>query len=178
MTRLPRSYLRLLWEGFPDEVVHDFPLPDFAPLVDSIADTLQPISYQDQLSVLTKSLSLCIQAASAAGTAPPETRQVVIDLIGSLSASLRATRSTAAPPVEPPPTYSPSGDPVPSAPWFEEDPPLTQPPWRKLAHRTHRMPHRPHPPLREGGCVPQQQKEHHGPCDRRRGKERQGHHLP
>src|SRR6266704_2929448 len=105
-------------------VVHDFPLPDFAPLVDSIADTLQPISYRDQLSVLTKSLSLCIHAATAAGTAPPQTRQAVIDLIGSLSASLGATRGTAAPLAGHPPAHTPPpGDPVTSASWFEEDPP-------------------------------------------------------
>ena len=86
------------------QVVYDFPLPDYSPLLDIVAHAVAPIPRKDQIGVLGKSLSLCFHAASGKGAPNPEMRQVLIDLIGSLSAVLGSTRSSGAYPPDPPPT--------------------------------------------------------------------------
>ena len=100
------------------QVVHDFPLPDYSPLLDVISHAIAPIPRRDQLSVLSKSLSLCFHAASDEEAPNPEMRQALVDLIGSLSAVLGSTRSSRARPLDPPPT-SPSQATV--IPWDEDD---------------------------------------------------------
>src|SRR5712691_7768803 len=93
------------------KVVHDFPLNDYSHMLDEIAYTLDPAPRPDRLEILGKALSLCFLNASESSTPPPEMRQVVIDLIGSLSAALGATRSTGVPPGPPPaPPSPPAGD--------------------------------------------------------------------
>ena len=105
------------------KVVYDFPLPDYAPLIDAVAQTIAPIPQKDQLAVLGKTLSLCFLAASEEGGANPEMRQAVIDLIGSLSAALGATCSTRAPPLGPPPAPPPppSQEEMADMTWVEDD---------------------------------------------------------
>ena len=76
------------------QVVHDYPLPDYSPLLDDIAQSIAPIPRKDQLGVLGKSLSLCFHAASEEDAPNPEMRQALINLIGSLSAVLGSTRSS------------------------------------------------------------------------------------
>ena len=108
------------------EVVYDFPLPDYAPLLDDIARTIEPIPRQDQLGILGKSLSLCFHAASDEGAPNLEMRQALIDLIGSLSAALGATRSSGAHPSGPPPTPPFHAEEAPADPPADETD--TQPP--------------------------------------------------
>jgi len=85
------------------EVVHDYPLPDYAPLLETIAKVIAPLPPPDQLEILSKSLSLCFHACSEAGVAHHETRKAVVDLIGSLSVALGTTRPVLGPPTGPPP---------------------------------------------------------------------------
>ena len=86
------------------QVVHDFPLPDYAPLLDVIAHAMAPIPQKDQIGILGKSLSLCFLAASDEGAPNPEMCQALINLISSLSVALGSTRSSGAHPPGPPPT--------------------------------------------------------------------------
>jgi len=104
------------------QVVHNFPLPDYAPLLDVVAHVIAPILCKDQLKVLGKSLSLCFHAASEEGASNPEMYQAVITLIGLLSAALGTTRSTRAPPSGHPPTpLPPTQDKVIDMPWDRDD---------------------------------------------------------
>ena len=86
------------------QVVYNFPLPDYSPLLDIVAHAVTPIPRKDQIGVLGKSLSLCFHAASGERAPNPEMHQALIDLIGSLSAVLGSTRSSGAYPPDPPPT--------------------------------------------------------------------------
>jgi len=115
------SVAKANWWPFHDirQVVYDFPLPDYSPLLDVVAHAVAPIPRKDQIGVLGKSLSLCFHTASGEGAPNPEMRQVLIDLIGLLSAVLGSTRSSRAYPSDPPPT-SPLDDAMPT-PWAEDD---------------------------------------------------------
>jgi len=104
------------------QVVHDFPLPDYSSLLDIVAHAIAPLPHRAQLEVLGKSLSLCFHAASEEGAPNPEMRQVVIDLIGSLSMALGKTCSTGAPPLGPPSTPpTPTWDDASATPHDEDD---------------------------------------------------------
>jgi len=103
------------------QVVHDFPLPDYSPLLDAIAHSITPIPCKDQLRVLGKSLLLCFYTASDEGAPNPKMCQALVDLIGSLSTVLGSTCSSQACPLNLPPTL-PSQ--VTATPWDEDD---TQP---------------------------------------------------
>ena len=100
------SIAKASWWPFHDihQVVYDFPLPDYSPLLNIVAHMVVPIPHKDQIGVLGKSLSLCFHAASGEGAPNPEMRQALIDLIGSLSTILGSTRSSGAYPPDPPPT--------------------------------------------------------------------------
>ena len=100
------------------QVVHNFPLPDYSPLLDDIAHSIAPIPRKDQLGVLGKSLSLCFHAASDEGAPNPEMCQALIDLIGSLSAVLGSTCSSRARPLDPPPMLPSQATAI---PWDEDD---------------------------------------------------------
>jgi len=104
------------------QVVHDFPLPDYSPLLNVVAHAIAPIPRKDQLGILGKSLSLCFHTASGEGAPNPEMHQALIDLIGLLSAVLGSTCSSGAHPSDPPPT-SPSQiwDDATDMPWDEDD---------------------------------------------------------
>jgi len=117
------SVAKASWWPFHDirQVVYDFPLPDYSTLLDIVAHAVTPIPCKDQIGVLGKSLLLCFHAASGEGAPNPEMHQVLIDLIGSLSAVLGSTRSSGAHPPDPPPTSPPSGvDAIPT-PWDEDN---------------------------------------------------------
>jgi len=122
------------------QVVHNFSLSNYAPLLDEVTHTIVPILCKDQLEILGKSLSLYFHAASEKEASTPKMCQVVIILIGSLSAALGATCSTGAPPPGHPPTLPISiwskaadtpwdGDNVQLMPgsWSEEPAPLAAP---------------------------------------------------